>query len=90
VKTPALADEHGVYYTPPAPRDPVPMYAAGIAVATAGVLLVNARRRNRNRTAYGSTEMLPLLGEGEHSSAGTRGEAVPRDRMNYDIYGRKP
>jgi glyoxylase-like metal-dependent hydrolase (beta-lactamase superfamily II) len=47
VTTPALADEQGTYFIPPAPPDPVPMYAAGVAVAAAGLLMFALRSKQR-------------------------------------------
>jgi hypothetical protein len=35
VNTPVRSDEYGVLYVPPAPPDPVPMYAAGVGLAAA-------------------------------------------------------
>lgn len=49
VSSPALANEQGVSYVPPAPRDPVPMYVAGVALAAAGLMLLGARRRSNAR-----------------------------------------
>jgi hypothetical protein len=50
VNTPVRADEHGILYVPPAPPDPVPMYAAGVGLAAAaGVLLYAANRRKRDK-----------------------------------------
>jgi glyoxylase-like metal-dependent hydrolase (beta-lactamase superfamily II) len=49
VNSPALTDENGVRYVPPAPRDPVPLYAAGIALAAAGLTLLGSRRRTAAR-----------------------------------------
>ncbi len=40
VGTPALANEQGYYYVPPAPPDPVGKYAAGVALAAVGMLAV--------------------------------------------------
>lgn len=55
VGAPALADEHGVYYLPPAPKDPVPMYAAGVALAAAGLLFLSARRDSQRSEADDSS-----------------------------------
>jgi glyoxylase-like metal-dependent hydrolase (beta-lactamase superfamily II) len=103
VGKPALADEHGTYYVPPAPRDPVPLYAAGIAVAAAGLLLAASRGRRRNRTYYPPEAALPssrasgflsddflMTHEQRTSHTESSAEPVDRDRMAYDIYGRKP
>lgn len=51
VSSPALADEQGVYFVPPAPRDMVPVYAAGAALAAAGLMLLGARRRSGDRSS---------------------------------------
>lgn len=59
VENPALADEQGLYFVPPAPRDPVPLYAAGVALAIGGLLLVNARSRR-------SRSMSKMPDSGEH------------------------
>jgi glyoxylase-like metal-dependent hydrolase (beta-lactamase superfamily II) len=40
VQSPAKADERGVYEIPPPVADPVPKYAAGVALAAAGMLAV--------------------------------------------------
>ena len=45
VGNPALADAQGVYYVPPAPQDRLPIYAAGIALAATGLLLMASHRR---------------------------------------------
>ena len=87
VGNPALADAQGVYYVPPAPRDRVPMYAAGIAIAATGLLLVNSRRKGSRAAASGvSGGMLPA----PTASTLPRGKAVPKDRMAFDIFGRRP
>ena len=57
VKTPVGTDETGaITYTPPAPADPVPMYAAGVAIAAAAgaaMLLRHSHREKRsNRITY--------------------------------------
>jgi glyoxylase-like metal-dependent hydrolase (beta-lactamase superfamily II) len=87
VGSPAMVDEQGPYFVPPAPPDRVPMYAAGAALAAVGLLFLNARRGKGSRAeASGlSGSMMPA------PTAGTlrRGEAVPRSRMAYDIYGRR-
>ena len=51
VGNPALADAQGVYYVPPAPQDRVPMYAAGIALAATGLLLMSEPRRGSREVA---------------------------------------
>jgi glyoxylase-like metal-dependent hydrolase (beta-lactamase superfamily II) len=93
VNTPAVTNERGVVSVPPAPRDPVPIYAAGIAVAAAGVLLLASRRR-RSHDTYASAEMMPVYEEGEYFESAESGDqaALPasRDDMAYDIFGRKP
>jgi glyoxylase-like metal-dependent hydrolase (beta-lactamase superfamily II) len=94
VNDPALADENGIYYTPPAPADRVPMYAAGIALAAAGLLLASSRRRaSRNNVTYDSSEMMPLIDAGASSATANAlepGDRVPEEYMEYDIFGRKP
>lgn len=45
VHTPARADEHGVYYVPPKPADPLPLYAAGLALAAVGIYVLGRRAR---------------------------------------------
>ena len=47
VDNPALADEQGTYYIPPKPRDPVPMYAAGVALAAMGLAYYATRSKKR-------------------------------------------
>jgi glyoxylase-like metal-dependent hydrolase (beta-lactamase superfamily II) len=104
VGSPALADEHGTYFVPPAPRDPVPLYAAGIAVAAAGLLLAASRGKRRNQqyapeAALPSSRASGFLSDDflmtpqqpmAYETSETRQEAVPRERMAYDIFGRKP
>jgi glyoxylase-like metal-dependent hydrolase (beta-lactamase superfamily II) len=52
VNTPVRADEYGLVYVPPAPPDPLPMYAAGVGLAAAaGMLLFAATRRKKDRQA---------------------------------------
>lgn len=48
LNTPALADAQGTYYTPPKPYDPVPIYAAGVALIAAGMFAM-AKRAERDR-----------------------------------------
>lgn len=88
VGSPAMADEQGPYYVPPAAPDRVPMYAAGAALAAAGLLFLHSRRQKESRAEGSglSGEMLPA----PSASTLPRGKAVPRERMAYDIYGRKP
>ena len=51
VNTPVRADEYGILYVPPAPPDPMPMYAAGVGLAAAaGLLMFAANRRRKART----------------------------------------
>jgi hypothetical protein len=52
VLSPALADENGVYFVPPAPRDATLMYAAGAAIAATGLIFLAARSKG---TGSGST-----------------------------------
>jgi hypothetical protein len=55
VNTPVRSDEYGVLYVPPAPPDPVPMYAAGVGLAAAaGLLLFAAGKRRKSNAASGS------------------------------------
>ena len=50
VNTPVRADEYGILYVPPAPPDPMPMYAAGVGLAAAaGLLMVAANRRKKGQ-----------------------------------------
>jgi glyoxylase-like metal-dependent hydrolase (beta-lactamase superfamily II) len=50
VNTPVRADEYGILYVPPAPPDPMPMYAAGVGLAAAaGLLMVAASRRKKGQ-----------------------------------------
>ena len=53
VNNPVRTDEYGLVYVPPAPPDPVPMYAAGVGLAAAaGLLLFSAaNRRKRHELA---------------------------------------
>ena len=52
VNTPVQADEYGILYVPPAPPDPLPMYAAGVGLAAAaGVLFYAATRRKKDQPA---------------------------------------
>ncbi len=51
MNNPVKADEYGVLYVPPAPPDPMPMYAAGVGLAAAaGVMLYAATRRRKNKS----------------------------------------
>jgi glyoxylase-like metal-dependent hydrolase (beta-lactamase superfamily II) len=52
VGTPALADERGVYFVPPKPPDHAPMYAAGVALAAAGLLAFRVRHKGREEAGY--------------------------------------
>ena len=53
VNAPVRADESGILYVPPAPPDPVPMYAAGVGLAAAaGVLLYTATRRKKEKSSH--------------------------------------
>jgi glyoxylase-like metal-dependent hydrolase (beta-lactamase superfamily II) len=92
VTEPARMDEQGVRYLPPAPPDRVPLYAAGIAIAAAGILLTSSRRARPHEISYESTELLPYMSRAEISepAAIAPGEAIPRHRMVYDIFGRRP
>jgi glyoxylase-like metal-dependent hydrolase (beta-lactamase superfamily II) len=47
VDEPALADENGFLFIPPAPPDMVPVYAAGVSLAAAGLLLIGAQLRRK-------------------------------------------
>lgn len=47
VNDPVRADEEGVLYVPPAPPDRAPMYAAGVGIAAAGLMMFAARRRKQ-------------------------------------------
>ncbi|HYO84533.1 MAG TPA: MBL fold metallo-hydrolase [Bryobacteraceae bacterium] len=47
VDSPALADEQGTYYIPPRPRDAVPLYAAGVALAAMGLVYYATRTKKR-------------------------------------------
>ena len=47
VNTPVRADEYGILYVPPAPPDPMPMYAAGVGLAAAAGLLLYAAANRR-------------------------------------------
>lgn len=78
VDSPALADEQGIYYVPPASRDMVPMYAAGAAVAAAGLMLLGGRQRGRARASAPSAQ--PLI----------ENRPAVRSRLAYDIFGRRP
>ncbi len=50
VNTPVRADEYGILYVPPAPPDPMPMYAAGAGLAAAaGLLMFAASRRKKGQ-----------------------------------------
>jgi glyoxylase-like metal-dependent hydrolase (beta-lactamase superfamily II) len=88
VETPAVANAEGVQYIPPAPRDMVPVYAAGAALAAAGLMLLGSRRRGADR-ASASGLMSGSLPAPDASTIPS-GEPVPVRRMVYDIYGRKP
>jgi glyoxylase-like metal-dependent hydrolase (beta-lactamase superfamily II) len=69
---PALADAQGVYYLPPAPKDPLPIYAAGVALTATGLLLMASRRR----------------GSREAVSSNACGDALPtarKERMAGDL-----
>jgi glyoxylase-like metal-dependent hydrolase (beta-lactamase superfamily II) len=48
VADPVVTDAEGIVSIPPAPRDPVPAYAAGIAMAAAGLMLLGASRKRAN------------------------------------------
>jgi len=50
VERPAVMDERGVVDLPPAPKDPLPMIAAGVAAVALGVMLA---RRGRGSEAEG-------------------------------------
>lgn len=89
VGKPALADEQGVYYVPPAPRDPLPMYAAGAALAAAGLLMLSARRGSQSSRAEESA-MGQATMPAPTASTLAPGQGVPRPRLAFDIYGRKP
>jgi hypothetical protein len=49
VNTPVRADEYGILYVPPAPPDPMPMYAAGVGIAAAAGLLLYAASRRKSK-----------------------------------------
>jgi glyoxylase-like metal-dependent hydrolase (beta-lactamase superfamily II) len=52
VPEPAVMDENGIVYVPPAPTDPLPTVAAGVGLAAAiafGVFVVLKRQRDRDR-----------------------------------------
>ena len=50
VNSPVRADEYGILYVPPAPPDPMPMYAAGVGLAAAaGLLMFAAKRRKKGQ-----------------------------------------
>lgn len=52
VNTPVRADEYGILYVPPAPPDPMPMYAAGAGLAAAaGLMMFAAKRRKKDQKA---------------------------------------
>jgi len=52
VNTPVRADEYGILYVPPAPPDPMPMYAAGVGLAAAaGLMMFAAKRRQKDKPA---------------------------------------
>lgn len=88
VGNPARANEQGVYFLPPAPRDPVPLYAAGVAVAAAGILLLATRRRAAQHV-YGAGEFTRRLHSGEEPGyAAYAGARIPERQMAYDIFGR--
>lgn len=68
VEEPALADDQGVYYVPPKPRDPAILYAAGVAIAAAGFMAFAMREGRRPRPAgSGRSGLKP----GQHSEAKT-------------------
>jgi len=49
VNSPVRADEYGILYVPPAPPDPLPMYAAGVGLAAAaGLMMFAAKRRKKD------------------------------------------
>jgi glyoxylase-like metal-dependent hydrolase (beta-lactamase superfamily II) len=60
VNTPVRSDEYGILYVPPAPPDPLPMYAAGAGLAAAAGLLLYAASRRKGR---GSSQDLATTGE---------------------------
>ena len=89
VGNPALADAQGVYYVPPATRDRAPMYAAGIAVAAAGLLLVNSRRKGSRASAEpGTGSMLPDPGQPKTATLGSGSmlpdPPLPKERVAFD------
>ena len=47
VNTPVRADQYGILYVPPAPPDPVPMYAAGVGLAAAAGLSCSPPTRRK-------------------------------------------
>ena len=58
MNTPVQADEYGILYVPPAPPDPMPMYAAGVGLAAAaGVLLYTATRRGKEKPNHGVSQL---------------------------------
>jgi hypothetical protein len=64
VNSPVRADEYGILYVPPAPADPVPMYAAGVGLAAAAGLLLYAANRRKSGS---SKETASTAGYGRRS-----------------------
>jgi glyoxylase-like metal-dependent hydrolase (beta-lactamase superfamily II) len=88
VGTPAKADDQGPYYVPPAPPDRLPMYAAGAALAAAGLLLLNSRRTKGNRVEASGLSGSMMPAPTARTPATVR--AAARSRMSGDIFGQKP
>jgi hypothetical protein len=58
VNTPVRSDEYGILFVPPAPPDPLPMYAAGAGLAAAaGILLYAASRRKGSNREVRTTDV---------------------------------
>lgn len=50
VNSPVRVDQTGLLFVPPAPPDPMPIYAAGVGLAAAaGLMMMAARRRQRDK-----------------------------------------
>jgi len=90
VNTPVRTDDTGaVTWAPPAPHDPVPMYAAGVALAAAtgaALLLTRSRRKGDRRASTTSGQITDINVSGGLLPSGTLPADVHHSPRLSDVH----